>query len=110
MPAGVDEWQRYVSAMNNASLLAQNELWELAPALDGLPPEQQRDALIEAYQAIADKYAGIAALAAGDYYAAVRLAQIGVDEEPMMPEPPDAERMEGSVRFAAKYLFGGADG
>ena len=102
-------YERYVQAVENISLLAQKELeelWERLPKDDKLV---LRDMLLELVPAIADKYGDLAALAAAEYYEAERRRQIGGDYRATLAPATeeDREALLESIRYACGYLFEG---
>ena len=98
----------YVESQRKASLLAQRDFEALWERLKGMPPESARNALLVAFPALVDRYAGMAALAAAEYYEAER-AQAGGDPSfrAELAETVPMEQMQASVRFACGHLFGG---
>ncbi|ACV22579.1 Uncharacterised protein [Slackia heliotrinireducens] len=106
MPA--KDYKAYVSALNNASLLAQRDLSAVWERVEGMPPDGARDALLALVPGIVYRYGRMAALAAAQYYEAERLQAGG--PEGFSAEVSDGvpmEQIEASVRFACGHLFPG---
>lgn len=101
------EYEQYVTAIATASKLAQDELGKLWDSLDKSDPQAVRDAVIATMPGIVDKYGGMAALAAGEYYEAERNKALGGDYSAYIADSVPNEQIESSVRYAAGHLFGG---
>lgn len=101
-----EDFETYMGAMNNASLLAQRDLDELWNRLDKSEPYATRDALIALVPGIVFKYGSMAALASANYYEAERL-QAGGEEsfQAELAEPAPIEQIIASVRYACGHLF-----
>lgn len=100
------EYEKYVNALNQASLLAQKEFSEFWDKLDTSKPEACRDALIAYLPGVVYKYALMAELAAAQYYEAERLAAGGNEDfEAELAEMIPYEQIKASVRYAAGHLF-----
>jgi hypothetical protein len=107
---GSGAYEEYAQALANASLLAQQELSDALSRIDLDRPRTARDAVISVVTAIVTKYAGVAALAAAEYYGAERAAAGWPDDyEVGLADPVPVEQIEASVRYAAGHLFGGDD-
>lgn len=104
-------YERYVEAVETASLLAQRELEEFIGKLDLTKKKASRDALLEFVPALVDKYGAMAAEAAREYYEQERHRQIGGVYHAKVYPMSDGEREEilESVRYACGCLFDGGD-
>lgn len=100
-------FEKYTHALNNASLLAQQELISTLEKLDYTRPRTVRNATIEIVTAIVDKYSNMAALAAAEYYETERKDSIGGNYSAFLAEPVTIEQIESTVRYAVKFLFEG---
>lgn len=100
------EYEKYVNALNQASLLAQRDFAEFWDRLDKSKPEACRDALIAFLPGVIYKYSLMAELAAAEYYEAERIAAGGNEDfEAQLAEMVPYEQIEEAVRFAAGHLF-----
>lgn len=105
-------YERYVDAVEAASLLAQKELEEFISKLDLSKKMESRDALLEFVPAVVEKYGDIAAEAAKDYYEEERRRQIGGTYKakvyPMSDESREA--LLESIRYYCGILFEDEEG
>ena len=70
-------YERYVEAVETASLLAQKDLEDFISRLDLSRKMESRDAILAFVPAVVEKYGDMAAEAARDYYEQERRRQIG---------------------------------
>lgn len=101
-----EAYERYANALNNASLLAQKELDDALGLIDLDRPRMARNALVPIMTGIVTRYAGLAALAAAEYYEQERADALGGAYSAILAEPVPPEKIEAAVRYAAGYLFG----
>ena len=105
-------YERYVEAVEAASILAQEEIEAFVSRLDLSKKMESRDALLAFVPAVVERYGDIAAEAARDYYEQERRRQIGGTYEakafPMSDE--DREALFESIRFFCGILFEDGEG
>lgn len=104
-----EAYERYANVLNNASLLAQKELDDALGLIDLDRPRMARNALVPIMTDIITRYAGLAALAAAEYYEQERADALGGSYSAIIAEPVPPEKIEASVRYATGYLFGDDD-
>lgn len=102
-------YERYVEAVEAASLLAQQELEKFVGNLDLSKKKASRDALLAFVPALVERYGDMAEEAAREYYDQERRRQIGgtyrAKSYPMTDESREA--LLESVRYACGSLFDG---
>lgn len=104
-------YERYVDAVETASLLAQQELEEFIGKLDLSKKKASRDALLVFVPALVEKYGDMAEQAAREYYEQERNRQIGGTYHAKSYPMTDESRKDlfESVRYACGVLFDDAE-
>lgn len=98
-------FKEYCAALDKLSKAAQLELEDVWLAIDHSNPYVVRDTLIVAVQGIVEKYGGMAALVAAEYYEGERKEALGGDFAALLAESVSPEQIEASVRYACGHLF-----
>lgn len=99
------EFKRYVTAMDNASALAQRDFMRLWARLEVSDPYLIRDALLELVPELIRKYSDIASTAAAEYYEAERTALRSDAYEVELSDGVPEEQIIASIRYACGHLF-----
>lgn len=92
-------------AQSQISSAASRDLRTVVRALDLSSPTSSRDALLEAYPAIAMQYGDVSATVAAEWYEDTRQRARGGTFAAQLAALPVIERAEQSVRWAADALF-----
>ena len=99
------EVRRFNRAQNQVIAAASGDLGRLFNSLDLGSPERARDALLEAYPAIAGQYSDLSSTVAAEWYEDLRRQQRGGQYSALLAAPPLADRTTRTVRWAAGALF-----
>lgn len=99
------EVARFRRAQNQVITGASRELTSTFGALDLARPELSRDALLEAYPAIAGQYSDLSATVAAEWFEELRRGQVGGEYSARLAAAPQVDRTERTVRWAAGALF-----
>lgn len=98
-------FKAYCEALDRLSKASQLEFEKAWRKLQGLPPEELRDALIEVVEGIVAKYGDMAATVAAEYYEGERSDALGGEYEALLADTVPREQIEAVVRYAAGHLF-----
>lgn len=99
------EVRRFNRAQNQVITAASGDLGRLFNSLDLGSPERARDALLEAYPAIAGQYSDLSSTVAAEWYEDLRRSQRGGQYAALLAAPPLADHTTRTVRWAAGVLF-----
>lgn len=110
-----EAWRRYRMAMKGAQDAADAELrrsWERLGGEEAAKadPGAMRDAMLVLVPAIVERYGGLAAKAAAEYYRDERERALGSAREAVLAQPVGADVVRDAVRYAAGHLFDGNGG
>lgn len=102
-------------AMRGAQDAADRQLRQAWESLGGeeaakADPEAMRDAMLVLVPAIVERYGGLAAKAAAEYYRDERARALGATREAVLAQPVGADVVRASVRYAAGHLFDESEG
>lgn len=86
---------------------AEADLKRLFRMVEGLPPEEARDMLLELLPTLSAEYGDRAAAAGAAWFEQLREAEVGSFRAATLADHVPAAQVEGSVRFAAAHLFEG---
>ena len=99
------ELRRLDRAQGQVIIGAQGQLQDAFSSLPLSRPESARDALLEAYPAVALSHGDTAGTVAAEWYEEQRAQQRGGSYTARLASPPDEARLQGTVRWAAAGLF-----
>lgn len=97
---------RLSASRKRAVEMARAELAGMFGTMDLSSPELVREALLEVVPALVREYGDLAAVAAAEWYEDVRAATVPGRYSARPAAGVAPERVEGSVRYAARHLFG----
>lgn len=104
---GRQDLEQLAQAQENNVRLARAELGKLRTTLDNLPPDLQRDMLLDYIPALVRKYGDVAAAAAADWYERTRAKQIEGSYDAVLADAFPDDAIRADVRWKAGSLFDG---
>lgn len=100
------EFAAHAATVEELRRRAQERLDAFWERLDTSDPEAAKEAIMEFVPALAEQYHDAAATLAADFYETQRFRETGDPFEAITPEM-ELGKVEGSLRYAVGFLFGG---
>lgn len=94
-------------ALQNISSIANTELAVLWRSFQGMTDDELRDFLLLSVPTLTDKYGNMAAVVAAEFYEEIRVSQIGGNYQAVLAGTVPIEKVEASVRYAARHIYDG---